>query len=197
MNPTGHIHPSLQGRASVYCVRFLHSLHRGAAASTCPLLSPVCLYVVCASLRVLHWRCQRVLCWSLVWLQGCWPQSQFGAEGGYWHHKAYMGPQDSGTDSQQGNKLETRLISLHSVVKTSQLSSDCTLQPKNRLHTLQNTLNYFTVKVTLFRLNRYSIFTADNIKPPISTNWTIFTAKQHNKLWSAQGASQYTIWYTK
>lgn len=212
MKPTGHIYPPLQGRASVYCVRFLHSLHRGAAASTCPLLSPVCLYVVCASLRVPHWHCQRVLCWSLVWFQGCWPQSQFGAEGGYWHHKAYMGPQDqetvSGSLGQTVSKGTNQtpvlgpLISLHSsgLDFTAQLWLHLAVQNRSQytIFLKEKTLgilNYFTVKETLFRFNRHSTFTAHNMKPPISTNWTVCTAKQHNKLWSGQGLSQYTVWY--
>lgn len=73
-------------------------------------LLPAHVQSICpnASLCALHQRWQRVCC-SLVWFWDCWPRSQFGAEGGYWHHKAYMGPQDQERDRQQGNKLENRL----------------------------------------------------------------------------------------
>lgn len=106
--PKGHVCLALQGRGSVYRLWFLYCLRGGAKASTCPVLSPVNHYVVCASRRVLRWRCQRVLCWSLVRFRGCWPQSQFGTEGGYWHHEAYGGPQDQQTVL-QGSECEAHL----------------------------------------------------------------------------------------
>lgn len=98
MNPTG-----IKGQCQHFTVTQPHAVSSSPPLS--PLLYPVCHYVVCASLCVLHWGCQRVSCWSLVWFQGRWPQSQFGSEGGYWHHKAYMGPQGPDRETVSGSLL--------------------------------------------------------------------------------------------
>lgn len=96
-----------------YCITIFH---KRAAANMCPspLLSPVYHYVVCACLCVLHWCCQRVSYWSHVWFQSLRPQSQFGTQGGYWHHRTLTRRQPAapcsvlsyGTDSERGHKLE-------------------------------------------------------------------------------------------
>lgn len=154
--PKGHVCLALQGRGRVYWLWFLHCLHEETEAGTCPLLSPLSHYVVCASLRVLRWRCQRVLCWSPVWFQGCWPQSQFGTEGGYWHHEAYGGPQDLQTVL-QGSKCEAHLkptdvyaLCGKKTPKTWRLISDGTCQSTIGVRKLckEKKKHHFTVTLT-------------------------------------------------
>lgn len=159
MNPAGHFYPSHQGRASVYCVRLLHSLHRGPAASAgpSPLLCPVGRYVVCASLCALHRMLPTCIVLQPRVVSGLLATVSVWSRGWILTPQGLMGPQDQERDSQQGNKLENRLrpTDVSSMVETSQLSSDCTLQSPYATFKRKTlvTLNYFTVTVTLFRFN--------------------------------------------